>query len=416
MNLVTRNCGGDMALTDVKVRTAKPKEKQFKIADGDGLSLLVTPQGGKWWRFRYRFDGKEKSISLGTYPEVSLSEARERRAAARKQVAYGVDPSLARKAERASRADGENSLEAVAREWHQKFSTGWTEGHSHTTLKRLERDVFPWLGTRRIDEVQPVELLTTLQRVESRGAIETAHRIKSICGQIFRYAVATGRSPRDITVDLRNALPPANKSHLAAITDPLKVADLMRVIEGYEGSLVVKCALYLSALFFVRPGELRLAEWKELDLGAAEWNIPAERMKMKVAHLVPLSSQAVAILQELYPLTGGGRYLFPSIRSTARPMSNNTINGALRRIGYSKDEMTAHGFRALARTILDEVLQFRPDFIEHQLAHAVRDPNGRAYNRTAHLAERRKMMQVWADYLDALKVGEESEGGRNEQV
>lgn len=394
-----------MPLTDAKVRNAKSGIKQTKLFDGDGLFLLVVPNGGKWWRFKYRFGGKEKLLSFGTYPEVSLADAREKRFKARKQVAAGVDPGEVRKAQQAADAEQENTFEVVAREWHGKFSATWSPSHAKTTLRRLEADVFSVIGARPIGEIKAPQLLALLRRIESRGALETAHRVRTVCGQVFRYAVATGRAERDPAADLKGALPPYKKSHLAAITEPAKVADLLKAIDGYQGSFVVKCAMQLAPLVFVRPGELRQAEWAEIDLDAGEWNIPAERMKMKEPHLVPLSAQAVAILRELQALTGRSRYLFPSARSNARPMSNNAINAALRRMGYEKDEMTGHGFRAMARTILDEVLQFRPDFIEHQLAHAVRDPNGRAYNRTAHLGERKKMMQTWADYLDGLKAG-----------
>jgi integrase len=334
-----------------------------------------------------------------------LSEARAKRETARRQVAAGIDPSEARKAQKAALEQDGNGFEVVAREWHGKFSATWSPSHAETTLRRMELDVFPIIGARPIAEIKAPELLAMLRRVESRGALETAHRVRTVCGQVFRYAVATGRAERDPAADLKGALPPYKKSHLAAITEPAKVAELLRAIDGFQGSFIVKAALRLAPLVFVRPGELRQAEWAEIDLNAAEWNIPASRMKMKESHLVPLSKQAVEILRELQALTGRGRYLFPSARSVARPMSNNAILAALRRMGYEKDEMTGHGFRAMARTILDEVLQVRPDFIEHQLAHAVRDPNGRAYNRTAHLAERRKMMQTWADYLDGLKAG-----------
>lgn len=395
-----------MALTDVKARNAKPGEKQVKLFDGDGLFLLVAPAGGKWWRFKYRFGGKEKLLALGTYPEVSLADARQRREDARKLLAKGVDPGEVKKAQKAATvAVTENSFEVVAREWHSRQKTVWTEGHAERTMQRLERDVFLTIGKRPIGEITPPELLAAFRRIESRGAHETAHRARFVCGQIFRYAVATGRAERDPAADLRGALTPLRGKHHAAITDPKDVAPLLRAIDGYQGSFVVKSALLLAPLVFVRPGELRQAEWTEIDLDAAEWNIPGDRMKMKQPHLVPLSPQAVVILRELQALTGASRYVFPSGRSFARPMSNNAINAALRRMGFDKDEMTGHGFRAMARTILDEVLQVRPDFIEHQLAHAVKDPNGRAYNRTAHLAERRKMMQTWADYLDGLKSG-----------
>jgi integrase len=393
-------------LTDIKVRKAKPQEKDVKLFDGGGLFLLVTSGGGKLWQFKYRFGGKEKKLSFGTYPEISLAQARGLRESARKQVAVGIDPGDVRKAEK--RAGGEsaaNTFQAIAREWHERFSSSWTAGHAVTIMSRMERDLFPWLGARGINEIRAPELLAALRRVETRGALETAHRIRTIAGQVFRYAVATGRADRDLSADLRGALPPTSKKHHAAITDPNEVARLLRAIEGYQGGFVVRCALRLAPLVFVRPGELRQAEWAEIDFDEEQWEIPAARMKMKQPHLVPLCRQAMDILRELQPLTGSSRYVFPSGRSFARPMSNNAVNAALRRMGYDKDTMTGHGFRAVARTILDEVLQVRPDFIEHQLAHAVKDPNGRAYNRTAHLAERRRMMQTWGDYLDGLKAG-----------
>ena len=395
-----------MAITDIKVRTSKAKDKPYKITDGDGLFLLVTPSGGKWWRFKYRFDGKEKLISFGTYPEVSLSSARDKRTEARRQNAAGIDPGEARKAQKASRSESAaNSFEVIAREWHNRFSPTWTKMYAERVLDRLQRDAFPWIGARPIAEIKAPDVLAVLRRVESRGALESAHRLRTIIGQVCRYAVATGRTERDPTGNLKGALPPKNRTHFASVTDPKEVAPLLRAIDDYQGSFVVKCAMRLAPLVFVRPGELRQAEWSEIDLDAGEWNIPAEKMKMNSAHLVPLSRQAVEILKELQPLTGVSRYVFPSGRTLARPMSENAVLAALRRMGYSKEEMTGHGFRAMARTILDEVLQVRPDFIEHQLAHAVKDPNGRAYNRTAHLTERRKMMQTWADYLDGLKAG-----------
>jgi integrase len=343
-------------------------------------------------------------MSLGTYPEVSLAQARGRRDEGRKQVADGVDPSQARKASKETKVVNEVTFEAVAREWHKKFTPTWTAGHAITIRRRLELNVFPWIGERPIIEIKAPELLMVLRRIESRGALETAHRVRSICSQIFRYAVATGRAERDPAADIRGALPPARPNHLSAITDPKKVAGLLRAIDSYQGSLVTRCALRLAPLVFVRAGELRQMEWAEVDLDAAEWNIPAGKMKTRSPHLVPLATQAIQILQELRPLTGEGRYVFPSPRTPHRPMSNNAVLSALRRMGIEKDEMTGHGFRAMARTILDEVLGVRPDYIEHQLAHAVRDPHGRAYNRTAFLLERREMMQTWADYLDNLRA------------
>lgn len=391
-------------LSDMKVKTAKAKDKSYKLSDNDGLYLLVTEKGGKWWRFKYRFSGKEKLLSLGTYPEITLADARQRRDEARRQVAQGIDPGAVRKAQKEADAEEKETFEVIAREWHARFKTTWTQGHAVTIMSRLERDLFPWIGRRPIAEVKAPELLAVLRRIESRGALESAHRIRTICGQVFRYAVSTGRAERDPAADLKGALPQPQEKHRAAITEPAKVGELLRAIEDYKGGFVVKCALKIAPLVFVRPGELRHMEWTELDFENAQWNIPAGKMKMKEPHLVPLSNQAIEILKEVKELTGSSRYVFPSGRSFERAMSENAILAALRRMGYEKDEMSGHGFRAMARTILDEVLQVRPDFIEHQLAHAVRDPNGRAYNRTAHLAERRKMMQTWADYLDGLKA------------
>lgn len=395
-----------MPLSDAAIRTVKPAAKQQKLSDGGGLFLLISPSGGKWWRMKYRFDGKEKLLSLGTYPDTSLKEAREKRDNARKLLASGINPSESRKAAKAARtAAVENSFEAVAREWFLMHSKNWAPTHSSKVIDRLERDVFPWLGNRAISTITAPDLLQALRRIESRGAVETAHRALQNCGQIFRYAIATGRATYNPTPDLRGALPPVKKVHRAAITDPKEIGSLLRAIDDYQGSFVTKCALRLAPLTFVRPGELRAAEWAEFDLDTAEWNISATRMKMSEAHLVPLSKQAVAVLRELHDLTGHGKYVFPSARSTKRPMSDNAVLAALRRMGFAKDEMSGHGFRAMARTILDEVMGVRPDYIEHQLAHAVRDPNGRAYNRTAHRAERHKMMQAWADYLDNLRAG-----------
>ncbi len=407
-----------MALTDIQVKTAKAKDSDYKLTDGEGMFLLVASSGGKRWRLKYRFGGKEKLLALGTYPDVSLSEARIKRHEARNQLAHGMDPGSERKDLKQLQAEQtaitENSFEIVAREWHTRFSTQdpkkpnkevWTPGHAETIMSRLQRDVFPWIGQKPVADVKPLDILAVLRRVEGRGALESAHRIRTICGQVLRYAVATGRAERDAAADLRGALPAVREKHHAAITDPKEVAELLRAIDGFQGTFHVKCALKLSPMLFVRPGELRQMEWEEIDFEKAEWNIPATKMKMKQPHIVPLCEQAVAILKELQPLTGNGRYVFPCHRSPLRPMTNNAITAALRRMGYTSEEQTGHGFRAMARTILDEVLQVRPDYIEHQLAHAVRDPNGRAYNRTAHLAERKKMMQTWAEYLDGLKQG-----------
>ena len=394
-----------MPLTDMKVLKAKPQAKPVSLFDGGGLYLLVTQTGGKLWRFKYRFNNKEKKLAFGTYPEISLADARQRRDEARSQIAHGIDPGAVRKAQKQAKTEEKETFEIIAREWHGRYVPTWKPHHAEKLLNRLDRDIFPYLGTRPIKEIKAPELLAVLRRIESRGALETAHRARVICGQILRYAVATGRAERDPSADLKGALPPVKTINRAAIVEPKKVGELLRAINGYQGGFVVQCALKFAPLVFVRPGELRHAEWAEIDFENAEWNIPPGKMKMKEPHLVPLSKQAIAILEELKKLTGSSRYVFPSGRSFARPMSDNAILAALRRMGYAKEEMSGHGFRAMARTILDEVLQVRPDFIEHQLAHAVRDPNGRAYNRTAHLVERRKMMQLWADYLDGLKAG-----------
>jgi len=391
-------------LTDMKVLKAKPQGKPVSLFDGGGLYLLVTPTGGKLWRFKYRFDKQEKKLALGSYPEISLLDARQRREDARKLLANGIDPGAVRKAQKQANIQETETFEVIAREWHNKFMITWKKSHYERVLSRLERDVFPHLGKRPIAQIKAPELLGVLRRLESRGITHTAHIIRGICGQIFRYAVATGRAERDPSADLRGALPPVKTINRAAITDPVKAGELLRAIDSYRGSFVVQCALKLAPLTFVRPGELRHAEWSEIDFEKAEWNIPPEKMKMKQPHLVPLSKQAIEILTEIKKLTGEGQYVFPG-RTSARPMSDNAILAALRNMGFEKSEMTGHGFRAMARTILDEVLQVRPDLIEHQLAHAVKDPLGRAYNRTQHLSERRRMMQTWADYLDGLKDG-----------
>ena len=395
-----------MPLTDTIIRNAKPTDKPRRMFDGGGLYLEISPKGGKWWRLKYRYHGKEKRISLGVYPDVSLKKARERREAARKLLADGVNPSDNRKAQKATQLEkAANSFGVVAREWHKKQSSTWSTRHSDGIIKRLERDVFPWLGDKAISDLTPIELLTTLRRVEERGALESAHRILGNCGQILRYAVATGRTDRDITSDLRGALPAVKTKHLSAITDPIKVGELLRAIDSYKGSMIVKCAMKLAPLVFVRPGELRQAKWEDIDLERAEWRFTVT--KTNTPHIVPLSRQSIEILKDIKPLTGKGLYVFPSQRSTKRPMSDNAVLVAFRTMGIYKEEMSGHGFRAMARTLLDEELGFRPDFIEHQLAHAVKDPNGRAYNRTSHIVERKKMMQEWADYLDKLKAGAE---------
>jgi integrase len=324
---------------------------------------------------KYRFDGKEKRLSLGVYPDVTLKMARERRDEARKLLANEIDPGQVRKATKAAKLDrAGNSFEVVAREWFGKHSANWMESHSGRIIRRLERDVFPWLGSTSIADITVPELLKAIRRIEQRGAIETADRILGNCGQVFRYAVATGRAERDPSVDLRGALTPVKSKHFASITEPKDVAKMLRALDGYEGTLIVRSALRLAPLVFVRPGELRHAQWADIDLEAAQWRFPVT--KTDTDHIVPLARQAVAILRKVEPLTGRGKFVFPSARSALRPMSENAILAAMRRMSIGKEEMSGHGFRAMARTILDEVLHVRPDFIEHQLAHAVRDPNG----------------------------------------
>lgn len=397
-----------MPLTDVAVRMAQSAEKPYKLADGKGMYLYVTT-AGKYWRMDYRYTDKRKTLALGVYPDVSLAQARDRRDEARRKLANDVDPMAEKKAIKLTRIqNSENSFEAVAREWFSKYSPGWATTHAEKIIRRLERDLFPWLGSRPTGEITAPELLAALRRIEVRGAVETAHRAMQNAGQVFRYAVATGRAQRDPSGDLKGALTPWKPQHYPAITDPKEIGPLLRVIDGFSGTLPVKCALQLAPILFLRPGELRRAEWTEFDFDKAIWTVPAIRMKIKSQdHIVPLCQQAMDILNELRPLTGHGRYVFPGIRDHDKPMSDAAINAALRRMGYDQATLTAHGFRAMARTVLDEVLGFRVELIEHQLAHAVRDPNGRAYNRTAHLPQRREMMQKWADYLDELKRGGE---------
>lgn len=398
-------------LTATAVKNAKPDEKPYKLSDGNSLFLIVNPasvkkpEGSKLWRFNYRYNGKQKQLALGVYPEISLLQARKLCTEARELLAEGIDPSTHKQAiKREKRELASNSFEAVAREWIGKQKNRLSNASITTITRHLENNVFPWIGKRPITEVTAPELLSALRKMEERGILETAHRVRATCGQVFRYAIATGKAERDVAADLRGALEPVKQRHLAAVTDPKEVAELLRAIDSLSGSMEVRCAMRLAPLVFVRPGELRKAEWSEIDFENKQWNISAEKMKMKQPHIVPLSDQAISILQEIHPLTSRSRYVFPSARSAARPMSDMALLAAMARMGY-KDRMTPHGFRAMARTLLDEVLQQRVDFIEHQLAHAVKDPNGRAYNRTSHLEGRRKMMQVWADYLDGLKQG-----------
>lgn len=393
-----------MALTDTAIRNAKPAEKPYKLADEKGLYVLVNATG-KYWRLDYRFAGKRKTLSLGIYPTVTLAAARNKREDARRLLANDTDPALLKAVNKQAKYQAaENTFAAVAREWYAKKLPGWAPATASKVNRYLEKDIFPWLGNRPIKDIAASDLLATIRRVESRGALELAHRIREYSGQVFRYAVATGRADRDPSGDLKGALPPVRSKHHASVTDPKQIGDLMRAINGFSGSFVTKCALQLAPLVFVRPGELRHAEWVEFDLDAAEWRIPGSKMKMKDRHIVPLSRQAVEVLRAIHPLTASGRYVFPGLRTTERPMSENTVNAALRRMGYEKDEMTGHGFRSMASTLLHE--QGWPhEAIERQLAHAERNKVSAAYNYAEHLPKRREMMQHWADYLDGLAAG-----------
>ena len=397
-----------MPLTDVQVRNAKPREKPYKLSGGKGLYLYVTPAGGRLWRLKYRHGGKEKLLTLGVYGveqgQIGLKEARALTDQARNLLREGVDPGEARKAKKAAQTTGD-TFEAIAREWFAKQSPNWAVSHASKTIERLERDIFPWIGSRSIAEIKAPDLLAAVRRIENRGALETAHRALANCGQICRYAVATGRADRDPSGDLRGALPPVKGKHFAAITEPLAIGELLRAIDAFKGTFTVQCALRLAPMLFVRPGELRKAEWADFDIDKAEWRYVVS--KTKTDHVVPLADQALAILRDLHPLTGTRKHVFPG-RDPKKPMSEAAINAALRRMGYdTKTEVTGHGFRAMARTVLHETLGIRPEVIEHQLAHRVPDALGTAYNRTLFLSERKTMMQQWADYLDKIKVGAE---------
>lgn len=394
-------------LTDRTIRNAKPEDKPVKLSDGLGLFLLINVNDTRYWRLKYRFAGKEKLLALGAYPDVTLAEARERRDEARKRLAEGLDPGEARKAERRARKlAAENSFEAVAREWYGKQVHTWVKTHAKDVLRRLEGNLFPALGHRPMAEIDAPELLATVRKIESRGAYDLAHRVLAVCGQVFRYGIATGRCSRDVAADLRGALAPHKKRHQAAVR-PEDLPALLRKIETYDqdsGDTLTRLALQLMAATFVRTSELIGAKWQEFDLDAAVWAIPAERMKMKAEHLVPLSRQAVALLEAIKPLAGNSPFVFPG-RNRDKPISNNTLLFALYRMGY-KGRMTGHGFRAVASTILNES-GFRPDVIERQLAHCERNEVRGAYNRAEYLPERRKLMQWWADYLDGVKAGAE---------
>jgi integrase len=423
---------GTDTLNDKAIRAALKRAadtgKAERLADGGGLRLDCQPTGTGWWRLRYRFGGKEGMLSLGVYPDVPLSMARQRRDDARALVAAGTDPSAARKADKVAQAARQTvealeaagaplpgTFEAVAREWLATVHEAKVSaGHAERTRIRFEQDAFPWLGRRPIAEIDAPELLTVLRRVTARGAIETAHRLKDACGQVFRFGIATGACTRNPAADLRDALPPVPTRHLAAVVEPAKAAELLRAMGDYAGHPITRAALALSALLFLRPGELRQMEWAWVDLDGALVTLPAALMKRRkdektngAPHLVPLAPQAVAILRDLHPLTGAGRYVFPSLQTKDRPMSENTVNVALRRMGFDRETATAHGFRAMARTMAAERLGIAPEVIEAQLAHAVTDALGRAYNRTTFAEQRRELMVKWADYLDRLRKGAE---------
>lgn len=393
-----------MALTNTTIQNAKSAEKPYKIYDTDGLFMQVTPAGGKWWRFKYRFEGKEKLLSLGTYPEVSLKQARDKRDDARKLLANEkTDPSNERQKNKAEKIlSSENSFELVAREWWSAHMKNKAETHKDKVIRRFELYLFPWIGNAPIANITAPQLLQVVKRIENLNKLETAHRALQTAGQVFRYAVQTGRAIRDITYDLKGALPATTTKHMAAFTDPKDIAELLRAIDGFNGTVTVQCALKLSPLVFARPSELRQAKWSDIDLGAGEWRYVVS--KTKTDHLVPLPRQAVEILKVMQPLSGHREYVFPGGHSPLRPMSEAAVNAALKRMGYdTQTQITGHGFRAMARTILHERLNVDPHIIEHQLAHTVPDNLGSAYNRTRFIEQRKAMMQQWADYLDGIK-------------
>ena len=391
-------------LTATAVKQAKPKDKPYKLADGGGLYLHVK-SNGKYWRYKYRFANKEKLLALGVYPDTSLADVRKSHQASRKSLANGIDPNAAKQAQKAADQGAfANSFEVVALEWLQKRGAK-SEGGDKRLNRLLQKDLFPYIGKRPISKITSPDLLKALRRIESRGAVNTAHRAKQAAGMVFRYAVATGRAERDPSVDLKDALAQPKQTHFKSLTEPNDVAPLMVAIRHYQGTPTVMAALKLSPLLFCRPGELRHLEWIEVKFKQTRIELPAEKMKMQEPHIIPLSTQAMEILQELQPITGRGKYVFPSARGPSRPLSDNGVRTALRTLGYTNEQISPHGFRAMARTMLDEILNFPLDWIEHQLAHAVRDPNGRAYNRTKHISQRQQMMQTWADYLDGLANG-----------
>jgi len=404
-------------LTDTKIKKAKakPDGKDNILADGGGLAIHVTAAGGRYWRYDYRYEGKRQRLTIGSYPEIDLVTAREKHMEARAQRARGTNPATLKRILKDSRNGiTANSFEVIAREWFERSKTSWSESHTVRTISYLERDVFPWIGKANINEVSPGDVIRVVQRVEARGAGDAARRVKQYILQVYKYAVTLELAERNPAADIDNGiiLQPRIKKHFAAITDPLKVGQLLRDMDGYQGSFVVRCALQLSSLVMLRPGELRAAEWQEIDLEAATWTIEVRRMKApthikranQTAHIIPLSRQAVAVLRELYPLTGRFKYVFPSARGASKPMSENGVRAALRTMGYDNDTMTPHGFRGMASTLLNE-LGWNPDAIERQLAHKDTNTIRAAYNRAEYMEERTRMMQAWADYLDTLKAG-----------
>ncbi len=392
-------------LKSIQVKQAPPKDKPYKLTDEKGLYLYITPKGQKYWRFNYRFAGKRKTLALGVFPETSLAEARTKHTEARKQIKNDIDPADVRRALKLSKAHAQgNSFKAIALEWFEKEKPHWSDSHIERVDRMLNKELFPHIGHRVIGDITTPDLLACLRRVEGRGAIETAHRVKQVSGQVFRYAVATGKAERDPSTDLKGALQTPSKGHMAAVTEPGEVGLLLLTLDDYQGTPEVATALKLAPLLFCRPGELRSMEWSEINFGKHEWHIPGQKMKTKQDHIVPLCKQATEALENLLQLTGHRQYVFPSVRSPKRPMSNNAVLSAMRRLGIPKEQMSGHGFRAMARTLLDEELGYRIEWIECQLAHAVKDANGRAYNRTTYLKQRKEMMQHWADYLDGLKA------------
>ncbi len=392
-----------MALTNTAIKNAKKKTKQYRLSDSGNLYLLVRPNGSKLWRLDYSILGKRKTMALGSYPVIDLKTARVKRDAAKNLLSEGVDPVRHRQLTVSQQKEAaENSFQSISMEWFSRQEKSWSKGHARTVTGRLELNLLPWLGQRPISEISPQELLKVLRKIEARGAIETAHRCKTIVSQVFRYAISAGIADRDPAADLKGALTPTKAKKMAAITEPKKVRELLLAIRDYEGHFISRCALQLSALSFVRPGELRQAEWQEINWTKKEWLIPANKMKAKRDHTVPLAEQTLGVLRELDSFTGQGRYVFPSLRTTTRPMSNNTVLGALRRMGFSKDEMTPHGFRSMASTLLHEN-GWEHEIIELQLAHTKRDRVAAAYDRSRRLPDRKKMMQWWADYLQKLE-------------